>query len=168
MKILIAIDDSPCSAAALEQMLKREWSEKSEIKIATVIEPFVYGSMAPTMYPEFAQSVANAERDYIDFNERLVKSQVDRLQQALKCKVEGAVLHGAVAETIVAEAKSWKADLIVLGSHGRRGVQKFFLGSVSEKVLRLADCSVEVVKDRAAFKEKEAEGTAAKEAANVS
>lgn len=167
MKVLIAIDDSPCSAAALEQMLSRGWSEDSEIKIATVIEPFVYGSMAPTIYPEFAQSVANAERDYIDFNERLVKSQVDRLRQSMKCKVEGIVLHGAVAETIVAEAKSWKADLIVLGSHGRRGFQKFFLGSVSEKVLRLADCSVEVVKDRAAFKEREAEENTAKETAKV-
>jgi len=157
MKVLIAIDDSACSGAAIEQMANRGWAQDSEIKIVTVIEPFIYGSMAPTIYPEFAQSVANAEKDYIDFNERLVESQVERLSKSLKCKVEGIVLHGSVAESIVEEAKSWKADLIVLGSHGRRGFQKFFLGSVSEKVLRLADCSVEVVKDRKAFEQKEKE-----------
>jgi nucleotide-binding universal stress UspA family protein len=133
-------------------MMERDWLAETEIKVVTVISPFPYGLMAPTIaYPEYAASMAAAEKDYFDWNTRLVDSEVDKLKKALKCKVDGTVLHGLVAEAIVAEAKALKADLIVVGSHGKGGVQKFFLGSVSEKVLRLADCSVEVVKDRAAF-----------------
>jgi nucleotide-binding universal stress UspA family protein len=151
MKVLIAIDDSPCSAAAVEQMMERDWPQESELKVVTVIEPFTYGFMGPTMYPEYAVSVAAAEEEYLNWNTQFVNSEVDKLRNALKCRVEGAVLHGTAAESIVAEAKAWNADLLVVGSHGRRGVQKFFLGSVSEKVLRLADCSVEVINDKAAF-----------------
>jgi|AGTN01.1.fsa_nt_gi Universal stress protein UspA and related nucleotide-binding proteins len=150
MKVLIAIDDSPCSAAAVGQMMERDWPKETEIKVVTVIEPFTYGIVTP-MYPGYAVSVAAAEKEYLNWNTKLVKSEVDKLKKALKCKVEGTVLNGLVAESIVAEAKALNADLIVVGSHGKRGFQKFFLGSVSEKVLRLSDCSVEVVKDKAAF-----------------
>jgi nucleotide-binding universal stress UspA family protein len=46
---------------------------------------------------------------------------------------------------IVKEAKEWPADLIVIGSHGRRGIQRFLLGSVAEAVVRHAPCPVLVV-----------------------
>jgi nucleotide-binding universal stress UspA family protein len=47
---------------------------------------------------------------------------------------------------IIDLAKSWTADLIVMGSHGRTGVSRLFLGSVAEDVLKDAPCSVEIVK----------------------
>jgi nucleotide-binding universal stress UspA family protein len=53
-----------------------------------------------------------------------------------------------VPEGIVQKASEWGADLIVVGSHGRKGIKKFMLGSVAEKVVASSPCSVEVVKDK--------------------
>jgi nucleotide-binding universal stress UspA family protein len=64
-------------------------------------------------------------------------------------KVTASVLAGNPKEVILAEAKKWKADLIVVGSHGRRRFRRFLLGSVSEAVAMNAHCSVVVVRDPA-------------------
>jgi nucleotide-binding universal stress UspA family protein len=57
---------------------------------------------------------------------------------------------GSPAREILAYAVEWKPDLIALGSHGRTGITKFFLGSVSQKVAAEAECSVRVVRRRRA------------------
>ena len=61
-------------------------------------------------------------------------------------KAEGAVLTGKAKEAILEEAQKWAADLILVGSHGRRGFRRFLLGSVSEAVAMNAPCSVVVVR----------------------
>jgi nucleotide-binding universal stress UspA family protein len=58
------------------------------------------------------------------------------------------VLSGNPKEVILDEAQKWGADLIVVGSHGRRGIKRFLLGSVSEAVAMNAHCSVVVVRGR--------------------
>jgi len=54
--------------------------------------------------------------------------------------------EGNQKSVIVDLAAKWPADLVVIGSHGRRGVERFLLGSVSEAVVRHAPCSVQVVR----------------------
>jgi nucleotide-binding universal stress UspA family protein len=61
-------------------------------------------------------------------------------------KAAGSVPSGNAKEVLLEEAKSWGADLIVVGSHGRRGLKRFLLGSVSEAVAMNAHCSVVVVR----------------------
>lgn len=63
-------------------------------------------------------------------------------------KVETGVTEpkDAPARAILESADSWKADVIVMGSHGRRGLDRIVLGSVSESVALHAHCSVEVVR----------------------
>jgi nucleotide-binding universal stress UspA family protein len=58
---------------------------------------------------------------------------------------EGTVRVGSPANEILAVARQWDADLVVLGTHGRRGLPRFFLGSVAETVLRKAPCSALVI-----------------------
>ena len=60
----------------------------------------------------------------------------------------GLVRTGDARHEIIDYAAAWPADLIVIGSHGRRGLDRFLLGSVSEGVVRHAPCSVEVVRGR--------------------
>jgi len=57
-----------------------------------------------------------------------------------------AVEEGDPKSKILDTARDWDADLIVLGSHGRKGLQHFLMGSVSEAVARHAECSVEIVR----------------------
>jgi nucleotide-binding universal stress UspA family protein len=61
-------------------------------------------------------------------------------------KAATAIKVGDIRETLIDSAADWHADLIVLGSHGKRGLQRFLLGGVSEFVARHADCSVEIVR----------------------
>jgi nucleotide-binding universal stress UspA family protein len=58
----------------------------------------------------------------------------------------GAVVSGYPKAAIVDEAKVWGADLIVVGAHGRRGLELLLMGSVSEAVAMHAHCSVEVIR----------------------
>jgi len=60
--------------------------------------------------------------------------------------VSTAIAQGNPKSIILDEAKVWGADLIVLGSHGRKGLERFLVGSVSDAVLRHAHCSVEIVR----------------------
>jgi len=59
---------------------------------------------------------------------------------------EGKAMHGPAAETIVATAATAQADLIVMGSHGRTGIERLLLGSNTERVLNQTPCAVLVVK----------------------
>src|SRR6185503_3115075 len=91
--------------------------------------------------------------------ERLQSEETQRMRDAAltakktitsaELKASLAVAIGHPKAVIVDEANAWGADLIVIGSHGRRGVDRILLGSVSEAVAMHAHCSVEVIRDLA-------------------
>jgi len=98
----------------------------------------------PQMAPGYAPELEEAAKRG--------RELVDRVAQTLRSagrRIETAVVHGDVREAIVDRAAQWGADLIVLGSHGRRGASHFLLGSVAESVARHAPCSVKIVRLRA-------------------
>ncbi len=63
-----------------------------------------------------------------------------------KTQVETVIKEGSPAKEIVKVVEDEKADLIIMGTAGRKGLDKFFLGSISEKVLRSAPCAVMIIK----------------------
>ncbi len=148
MNILLAIDGSTFSHAAVDEVQKRPWPDASHVLVLTVIEPF---------HPEYAGLHANfvplameAQKDLFDGAQKLVSETADALKEKFGAdKVSFEVKEGFIKDQIIETANEWPADLIVLGSHGRKGITKFLLGSVSEGVLAHAPCSVEIVKIRA-------------------
>lgn len=75
--------------------------------------------------------------------EALLVSVTDRLSEKFpKLHVDWLMREGYVKEEIVEEAKLWNADLILMGPHGRKGIDKFLLGSVAKSVVPIAPCSV--------------------------
>ena len=72
--------------------------------------------------------------------------QAERLLSKAGYKTQTAVEEGDPKSKIIDQAKKWKADLIVMGSHGRKGLNRFLMGSVAETVSRHASCSVEIVR----------------------
>jgi nucleotide-binding universal stress UspA family protein len=81
----------------------------------------------------------------------MAKKLVDDACAALRNKftrseVAGELVEGYIKDTILDLAAHWPATLIVLGSHGRRGIGRMLLGSVSEAIARHAHCSVEIVR----------------------
>jgi nucleotide-binding universal stress UspA family protein len=92
----------------------------------------------------------------LSYDERIVpalaaeaQATVDRAIAQLRdsgLQAEGLVARGDPRVEIVSAATEWRADLIVVGSHGRTGLKRWVLGSVAEYVVRHSPCSVEVVR----------------------
>jgi nucleotide-binding universal stress UspA family protein len=145
MNILLAIDGSTFSHAAVDEVLNRPWPEESRFKIITIVEPF---------HPEYAGWHGNyvpvameAQKELVDAAQALLDQTVFQLSERFsREQISAEIKEGHIKDEIIEIATSWPADLIIMGSHGRKGITKFLLGSVSEGVLASAPCSVEIVK----------------------
>lgn len=140
MKIVLAIDDSKFSEAAAKSVADRFRPQDTEVQVLHVVEPIVISEppqMSAGYYPELQDRLPQA------------REVVDRVAKTLSSagfRVATSVATGDARSIILENAAEWNADMIVLGSHGRKGLERFFLGSVSEAVARHAHCSVLVVR----------------------
>jgi nucleotide-binding universal stress UspA family protein len=146
MKILLAVDGSSYSDAAVEEVTRRPWPQGSSIKVLTA-----YELPAPPT-PEAWALPLDYFTDLDIALQKQARNTVDEALQTLKSKLDKSILLDAVLlpgpprTLILDEAESWGADLIVLGSHGYRAWERLLLGSVSQAVVSHAKCSVEVVR----------------------
>lgn len=143
-RILVPIDGSPTAQAGLAEALRLAKLTGAQIRLLHVVDEM----MVVTSVPEFtAYSV--------DLARALKEGGAEVLAKALaEAKAAGVAAHtelvdsgtGRVADTIVAQASNWPADLIVLGTHGRRGLRRLALGSDAEEVVRNASAPVLLVR----------------------
>ena len=146
MKILLAVDGSPCSDEAIEEVARRPWPDGSSVKVLTAYElpvpPTPEAWALPANYlQEMDIGLRKQAQDVVDSAIRKLKSKLSNT-----ISLDGALLPGPARTLILDEAESWGADLIVVGSHGYRAWERFLLGSVSQAVVSHAKCSVEVVR----------------------
>ena len=143
MKILVAIDGSDFSQAALQSVVARPWPQDTEVKILHVVEApsILMGREMGGYDPEF-EVVWKALREQA---KRLVEKAAEKLRRA-KFSVSTELVEGDPKSQIIDIAHEWRADMIVLGSHGRSGLGRFLMGSVSQGVVRHAHCSVEIIR----------------------
>ena len=146
MKILLAIDGSPCSEAAVEEVGRRPWPEGSAMKVLTSVElptpPTPEGWALPANY--FEQMDAALREQAQNVINRAVAKLKAKLDKTIS--LDAKILPGPPKNVILDEAETWGADLIVVGSHGYSAWQRLLLGSVSQTVVSHAKCSVEVVR----------------------
>src|ERR1700733_2296921 len=129
MKILLAVDASAASKAALEAVAKRPWPAGSRVEVLTVVntlEPWALAVIVEEMKAHAQQLVDGA---------------------AMHLHLQGLAAEGVVGEgdpkhVILEHAAAMGADLIAVGAYGMSALEQFFLGSVSKAVLRFAPCSV--------------------------
>lgn len=144
MKILLAVDGSRFSEAATRALASQVRSEGAEVLVVGVVEPLVY-SVPPQMAPGYEPEFADRMRDQLAQAETAVGHAADALR-AGGFKVSTRVVESEIRSGILNVAADYQADLIVLGSHGRKGVERFLIGSVAESVARHASCSVLIVR----------------------
>lgn len=134
MNILLAVDASSASQAAIDQVAARSWPAGSQVEVLTVVET-----------PGFlTQGLATGELKARA--QKLVDAAATRLQSSAK-----AIVGVGDPKTVILDhAAAMHADLIVLGANGLGEVERFLLGSVSRAVLRFAHCSVALVRESAA------------------
>jgi nucleotide-binding universal stress UspA family protein len=147
MKVLLAIDGSDCSLAAVKEVAARHWPEGTVIKILGAVTTWFPSTPDPLLIgAAMYQDLMETERKRL---QRLVESTAAELRKAVSngdLKIETAVLDGSPKEVIIDEAERWHADLVVVGCHGYGSVKRFMLGSVSQAVATHAPCSVEIVR----------------------
>ncbi|HZS07919.1 MAG TPA: universal stress protein [Blastocatellia bacterium] len=143
-RILVAYDGSSCADAALDDLRRAGLPEQAIVIVVTIIEGWL-----PPHQPEAMAQEAFAQ-DYPDlFDEfrKMAGSATARLHSLLPgWKVSEDVSVGSPSRTIIERAEVWPADLVVVGSNGRSAAGRFFLGSVSQKVLTEAHCSVRIAR----------------------
>jgi len=148
MKILLAVDGSPCSDEAIAEVARRPWPAGSEIEVIAAFELVLPPS--PDAWAIPPSYLADLDRIASEHAGKLVDQVANKLRTAVpeQLQVSTKCAPGAPASVILDEAESWGADLIVVGSHGYRAWERFLLGSVSQSVVSHAKCSVEVVRCR--------------------
>jgi nucleotide-binding universal stress UspA family protein len=143
-RILHPTDFSSASGAAFKRAVAMAKADKAQLILLHVLAPPVpiagEGYIPPNVYEDLEASA----RKYAE--KKLAALQAKARQAGVR--VTTLLLEGVVHEQIVRAAKSKKADLIVIGTHGRTGLAKFFLGSVASRVVTAAPCPVMTVRGR--------------------
>jgi nucleotide-binding universal stress UspA family protein len=143
-RILHPSDFSAASNAAFKKAIEMAKTNRAELLIVHVINPIIpvagEGYVSPKMYEDLAASTRAWARKQLD--RLLVKAK----KSGVRCK--GVLAEGVAHERIARIAKTKRADLVVMGTHGRSGFAKLFLGSVAGRVVTAAPCPVLTVKGR--------------------
>ncbi len=144
MKILIAVEDEIYGMAAIDFVHRCGWTKNFDFKLFHAIEPLLVDN-----YMSFVPSPVLS--DIVEEHTKWAKALLDTLETKLKAGLDGGTIEKLVLQdfsksAILEESKKWNADLIVLGSHGRRGMNKFLLGSVSQTVAEHSDVPVLIVR----------------------
>jgi nucleotide-binding universal stress UspA family protein len=140
MNSLLATAGSNSSSAAAQNIAKLFRPLNNEVRILTVVgrvSTAILPQMSPGYYPELEQQRGEAKA-FVESTAKMLATE--------GFEVSTSVLTGDAKTVILDEAAGWPADLIVVGSHGHKGLGRFLLGSVSAAVARHAACSVEIVR----------------------
>lgn len=147
MRILLAIDDSKCSEAAIAAVLDQAHRSDLEVLVLHIVDScqLTPVSLSFAQRPSIGRSLSSLRNQWHERANALVTCTAERLAAA-GIKAGTQVREGEPAAIVVEEASQWHADVIVLGSHGRSGANRFLLGSVSNAVARHAPCSTWIVR----------------------
>jgi len=132
MKLLLAIDNSDYSAAAVREVAMRPWPPNTMVRVLSVVEPVT--PPAAELWYDAGGSLERVQQEMTKRATQLTTSTAETLRQK-GLTVDSAVRDGDARSVIVDEARNWPADLIVLGSHGYTGIKRLLLGCVSLSVV---------------------------------
>lgn len=157
MRVLLAVDGSPCSEEAVRTVLDRFRPEDTQVKVLHAVE---WMREMPLCF-QYAHGPTAGDDVVARRNKSFERAR--ELVERVAAQLEFRGFRPSVAtpdadppRAIVGAAREWPADLIVIGSHGRRGLDRLLLGSVAESVVRHAPCSVSIVRMPVAAPEREA------------
>lgn len=142
-KILVAVDGSATSLRGLDEALRVAKTTGGRLMLVHVVNELIVGELPAAGYDLIMVSLRESATKVLEeAAARVRRSDVPCEQKLIE------TLGGRAADEIVREARQWPADLIVLGTHGRRGLKRLAMGSDAELVLRLAPVPVLMVRDK--------------------
>lgn len=145
-RVLAPVDGSSTSDVALHEAMKFVSDQKAELRIIYVIEDIApMGDVEVLNIHEIREALRQSGRQLLAKAEAVARAAGIEAETQL---IETGPPGTRIASMIAAEAKAWPADLIVIGTHGRRGLDHLLMGSVAEGVLRIAPVPVLLIRGR--------------------
>lgn len=141
-RILIPVDGSPTSERAIEEAVQFAHQQGAQVEVIMIIEDLLYFEDNDGVNYAALLDIVKCN------NEKILAAAEQKFQQA-GIAVVSKLLEAKgerIANTIVTEAKSFQADLIIIGTHGRSGFSRMVLGSVAEAVLRMAHIPILLIR----------------------
>jgi Universal stress protein UspA and related nucleotide-binding proteins len=144
MKVLIAINETSYADAIADFVTTHHWEPDTEFTLMTVVEPLKVGSMmavlpGPILDETVAKQKENAERVLAAFVQSISQTVSEE-------RIKRIILEGFPSDEIMKEVLVSKSNMLVVGSHGRHGIERIVLGSVSLFLVSHAPCSVVVIR----------------------
>jgi nucleotide-binding universal stress UspA family protein len=148
-KILVPVDGSETSTAGLNEAVRLAKIHGSQLCLMHIVNEFVFDyTWGPGQYSEsLVEAMRQAGKEVLDAAEKVATAQGIRPARIM---VES--IGGVAADLILEQAKEWHADVIVMGTHGRRGIFRLAMGSDAEQVVRGATIPVMLVRGQAVAK----------------
>jgi nucleotide-binding universal stress UspA family protein len=143
-RILHPTDFSKASAAAYKRAVEMAKANRAELLLVHVLAPAIPMMADGYLSPKVYEDMEHASRAY---GQKHLAALVRKAKQA-GVRVKGLLLEGIPHERVAGAARSKKADLLVIGTHGRTGFAKLFLGSVASRILAVAPCPVLTVRGK--------------------
>ena len=147
MRVLLATDGTKHSEPAVEMIKSFKFHDADEIKIVSVVDMAV--PLALDMYSGYlptAVEIENAVKENVGKLLETTRQKIEEFVGNSNVVISTEVLHGSPESRIVETAEAFRANLIIVGSHGYNRWERLLLGSVSDSVIHHAPCSVLVVR----------------------
>ncbi len=144
-RILVPVDGSSTSGRALQAAINLARDQRAQLRLVSVVDEINFNLESEHVMNEFVEAVRKSGRAILD---RAAATAGAAGVQAETGLLEIETLGHHVADVIIDEARRWSADLIVIGTHGRRGVSHLLLGSVAEKVVHIAAVPVLLIRGK--------------------
>jgi len=148
MRILMALDESPYAEAVTRMIAAQMKTGDAEVRVLHVVEPYPM-KLAEAKGTRELPDLDAARAEQRERAKHLLENAATILRSA-GFNATWIVQEGDPRTAILDDADAWAADLVVVGSHGGGGLQRWLMGSVSEAVARHAACSVQIVRIRGA------------------
>lgn len=147
-KVLVAIDRTGLSQLVVESLSTQMCPAETEVLVLQVLEPLIV-SVPPHTAPGYAPEMAARNKERAGTAKKTLAEAANILRKA-GFKVESQVVESEIRDGILKLASEWRANLIVVTSHARKGITHFLHRSVAQAIVHRAPCSVLVVKESAA------------------
>jgi nucleotide-binding universal stress UspA family protein len=144
-RILVAVDGSRTSNRALNEAIRLAKNQRAVLRAIHVVDETPTYALAEMPYPvdEYQKAMRAAGQQCL--------ARCSDRAQAARVKVDTKMIVAvtqSIGDVINKEAKRWSADIVVIGTHGRRGLDRMFLGSVAERVIRMATKPILIIHGR--------------------
>ncbi|CAM2924743.1 universal stress protein [Legionella steigerwaltii] len=139
-QIIVAVDDTKASTLALKEAIKLAKSQNSKLYVIHIIDTLYEGDVDRDAFVELTR---NKGQELLNSMKRILSRAKVEFEMKLSELIPS---KSQIAEKLIDEATSLSADLIVIGTHGRRGIHHLLTGSVAEEVIRISKTPVLLVR----------------------